>query len=67
MNKFYFNAELPHQDPTWYSMLSANLTDEQRKALHQILTTAEHKRNQKRSDAIEKSGGKNDHNYFIMH
>lgn len=39
-------------------MLSANLTDEQRKALHQILTTAEHKRNQKRSDAIEKSGGK---------
>lgn len=48
-------------------MLSANLTDEQRKALHQILTTAEHKRNQKRSDAIEKSGGKNDHNYFIMH
>lgn len=54
----FINLELPHQDPSWYTMLSANLTDEQRKALHQILTTAEQKRNQKRSDAIEKSGGK---------
>ena len=39
-------------------MLSVNLTEDQRKSLHQILTTAEQKRNQKRSDAIEKSGGK---------
>jgi hypothetical protein len=38
-------------------MLSANLNEEQRKSLHQILTMAEQKRNQKRSDAIEKSGG----------
>lgn len=38
-------------------MLSANLTEEQKKSLQQILTTAEQKRNQKRSDAIEKSGG----------
>lgn len=50
--------ELQLQDPTWYTMLSVNLTEEQRKSLHQILTTAEQKRNQKRSDAIEKSGGK---------
>jgi hypothetical protein len=50
-------AELPQQDPTWFTMLSANLTEEQKKSLTQILTTAEQKRNQKRSDAIEKSGG----------
>ncbi|KAL7049000.1 hypothetical protein ACKWTF_003564 [Chironomus riparius] len=49
--------KLQLQDPTWYTMLSVNLTEEQRKSLHQILTTAEQKRNQKRSDAIEKSGG----------
>lgn len=39
-------------------MLSANLTDQQRKSLQVILTTAEQKKNQKRSDEIEKSGGK---------
>lgn len=39
-------------------MLSGNLTEDQKKSLTQILTTAEQKRNQKRSDAIEKSGGK---------
>lgn len=38
-------------------MLSANLNDQQKKALQLILTTAEHKKNQKRSDEIEKSGG----------
>jgi hypothetical protein len=38
-------------------MLSGNLTEEQKKSLQQILTMAEQKRNQKRSDAIEKSGG----------
>jgi hypothetical protein len=38
-------------------MLSSNLNEEQKKSLQQILTTAEQKRNQKRSDAIEKSGG----------
>lgn len=54
--KFTF-LELPQQDPNWYSMLSANLSEEQKKSLQQILTTAEQKRNQKRSDAIEKSGG----------
>lgn len=54
----YFFTELPSQDPTWFSMLSANLTEEQKKSLQQILTTAEQKRNQKRSDAIEKSGGR---------
>ena len=51
-------SELPQQDPSWFSMLSGNLTEEQKKSLQQILTTAEQKRNQKRSDAIEKSGGK---------
>ena len=53
-----FSLDLPQQDPTWYSMLSNNLTQEQSKALQGILTMAEQKKEQKRSDAIEKSGGK---------
>lgn len=52
------SLDLPQQDPTWYSMLSNNLTQEQQKALQGILTMAEQKKEQKRSDAIEKSGGK---------
>ena len=55
---FSFSVELPLQDPSWYSMISSNLNEHQKKSLHQILMTAEQKRNQKRSDAIEKSGGK---------
>lgn len=46
-------------------MLSANLTEEQKKSLQQILTTAEQKRNQKRSNAIEKSGGECLVSYFV--
>jgi len=49
--------ELPNQDPSWFTMLSGNLTEDQKKSVQQILVTAEQKRNQKRSDAIEKSGG----------
>lgn len=52
------SLDLPQQDPTWYNMLSNNLTQEQSKALQGILTMAEQKKEQKRSDAIEKSGGK---------
>lgn len=49
--------ELPNQDPSWFTMLSANLTEDQKKAVQQILVTAEQKRNEKRCDAIGKSGG----------
>jgi hypothetical protein len=52
-------TELPISDPSWYQMLSANLNADQAKSLQQIMTMAEQKKNQKRSDAIEKSGGKN--------
>lgn len=61
-NRILLFLELPQQDPNWYSMLSVNLTEDQKKSLQQILTTAEQKRNQKRSDAIEKSGGERSSN-----
>lgn len=50
-------TELPQQDPSWFQMISANLTDQQRKSIQTILTTAEQKKNLKRSNEIEKSGG----------
>jgi hypothetical protein len=51
-------TDIQGSDPTWYQVLTANLTTEQQKALQEIMVLANQRKAAAESKRIEQSGGK---------
>jgi hypothetical protein len=51
-------SDIQASDPAWYQVLTANLTTEQQKALHEVMVLADQRKAAAESKRIEQSGGK---------
>jgi hypothetical protein len=51
-------TDIQANDPTWYQVLTANLTTEQQKALQEVMVLADQRKAAAESKRIEQSGGK---------
>lgn len=62
---FMFVLDLEQRDPNFYSVLIMNLNEEQRKAVHEIFTLADQRKEAALSKEIQKRGGKLSLNHYF--